>query len=110
MKKRGGIALSLAVLASAALASSAGAGSSATAASAVSCKGTFKIALMTPLTGDAGFLGQEQLSWSKYAVKRLAPVLGLKVQLLQGDTPARAGRHLRRRWRRSTSPTRGSWR
>jgi branched-chain amino acid transport system substrate-binding protein len=86
MRKRGGIALSLAVLASAALASSAGAGSSATAASAVSCKGTFKIALMTPLTGDAGFLGQEQLSWSKLAVKRLAPALGLKVQLLQGDT------------------------
>ncbi len=86
MRKRGGIALSLAVLASAALASSAGAGSSATAASTVSCKGTFKIALMTPLTGDAGFLGQEQLSWSKLAVKRLAPALGLKVQLLQGDT------------------------
>jgi branched-chain amino acid transport system substrate-binding protein len=86
MRKRGRIALSLAVLASAALASSAGAGSSATAASAVSCKGTFKLALMTPLTGDAGFLGQEQLSWAKLAVKRLAPALGLKVQLLQGDT------------------------
>lgn len=87
MRKRGGIALSLAVLASAALASSAGAGSSATAASqAVSCKGPLKIALMTPLTGDAGFLGQEQLSWAKLAVKRLAGPAGLKVQLLQGDT------------------------
>ena len=55
------------------MASTAGAGSSAVAASqAVNCKGTLKIALVTPLTGGAGFLGQEQLSWAKYAVKTLA--------------------------------------
>ena len=46
---------------------------------------------MTPLTGGAGFLGQAQLTWAKYAVKRLAPGLGLKVQLLTGDTPVEQG-------------------
>jgi branched-chain amino acid transport system substrate-binding protein len=58
---------------------------------AVSCKGTLKIAIVTPLTGGAGFLGNAQLSWAKYAVKRLAPGLGLKVQLLTGDTPVEQG-------------------
>lgn len=92
MKKRGGIVLSLAVLASAALASTAGAGSSATAATqAISCKGTLKIGIVTPLTGGAGFLGQDQLSWAKYAVKTLAPKLGLKIKLVNGDTPVEQG-------------------
>ena len=58
---------------------------------AVSCKSTLKIALVTPLTGGAGFLGNAQLSWAKYAVKRLAPGLGLKVRLLTGDTPVEQG-------------------
>src|SRR5688572_4235203 len=58
---------------------------------AVSCKSTLKIAIVTPLTGGAGFLGNAQLSWAKFAVKRLAPGLGLKVQLLTGDTPVEQG-------------------
>jgi branched-chain amino acid transport system substrate-binding protein len=89
MKGRAGLALSLAVGVAAAFAATAGAGSSTTkaqtAAQATSCKGTIKLAIITPLTGDAGFLGQEQLSWAKLAVKRLGPQMGLKVQLLQGD-------------------------
>ncbi len=89
MKGRAALALSLTVLVAAALASTAGAGSSGSqavaASQATSCKGTIKIGLITPLTGDAGFLGQEQLSWAKLAVKRLAPQMGLKVQLLAGD-------------------------
>ena len=36
-------------------------------------QGTLKIAIVTPFTGGAGFLGNEQLSWAKYAVKTLAP-------------------------------------
>jgi branched-chain amino acid transport system substrate-binding protein len=63
----------------------------ADAQQAISCKGTVKIAIVTPLTGGAGFLGNAQLSWAKYAVKRLAPGLGLKVQLLTGDTPVEQG-------------------
>ena len=58
---------------------------------AVSCKGTLKIALVTPLTGGAGFLGQEQLSWAKLAIKTLAPDVGLKVKLVPGDAPVEQG-------------------
>jgi branched-chain amino acid transport system substrate-binding protein len=79
----------------AALAATAGArpdvADDANAQQAVNCKGTVKIAIVTPLTGGAGFLGNAQLSWAKYAVKRLAPGLGLKVQLLTGDTPVEQG-------------------
>ncbi len=86
MKKRGLVYAAVALVA-AAFASTAGAGSSTTtAAQALNCKSTLRIALMTPLTGDAGFLGNEQLSWAKYAVKTLASKYGLKIQLLAGDT------------------------
>ncbi len=57
----------------------------------VSCKSTLKIALVTPLTGGAGFLGNAQLSWAKYAVKTLAPKYKLKVRLITGDTPVEQG-------------------
>ena len=65
--------------------------SSSSAAAGLSCSKTLKIAIVTPLTGGAAFLGQEQLSWAKYAVKTLAPAMGLKIQLLQGDTPVEQG-------------------
>jgi branched-chain amino acid transport system substrate-binding protein len=87
MKKRGIVAYALVASVMAVFASTAGAGSSATQKSqALNCKGTLKIAIMTPLTGDAGFIGNEQLSWAKYAVKTLQKQYGLKIQLLQGDT------------------------
>jgi len=87
MKKRGLVVYALATLVAAAFASTAGAGSSTVQQSqALNCKSTLKIAFMTPLTGDAGFLGNEQATWAKYAVKTLAPKMGLKVQLLLGDT------------------------
>ncbi len=60
-------------------------------AAAVNCKSSIKIALVTPLTGGAGFLGQEQLSWAKLAIKRVAPALGLKATLITGDTPVEQG-------------------
>jgi branched-chain amino acid transport system substrate-binding protein len=86
MKKIVVLAVTLATTAGL-LAATAGARPSAsTAAQAVSCKSTMKLAFPTPLTGDAGFLGNEQVSWARYAVKRLAPPLGLKIQLVPGDT------------------------
>ena len=92
MKRRGSIVLALAVLIAAALASTAGAGSDSAAASqAVSCKSTLKLAFVTPVTGGAAFLGNEQVSWARYAVKTLAPKLGLKVRLVVGDTPVEQG-------------------
>jgi branched-chain amino acid transport system substrate-binding protein len=64
---------------------------SAAAAQRISCKSRMKLALVTPLTGGAGFLGNEQLSWAKYAVKTLPAALGLKITLVTGDTPVEQG-------------------
>ncbi len=92
MKRQGWIPLALALTVMAALASTAGASPARVgSAQAVSCKSTLKIAIVTPLTGGAGFIGNEQLSWAKYAVKTLAPKYGLKIQLLTGDTPVEQG-------------------
>ena len=92
MKQRGGVVLALVTMVAAALASTAGAGSSVVAKTqAINCKSTVKLALITPLTGGGGFIGQEQLAWAKYGVKTLAKKYGLKVQLVQGDTPVEKG-------------------
>ena len=92
MKGRGWLVLAIAALGAASLAATAGAGSSTvTRSQAVNCKGTVKLAIVTPLTGGGGFIGQEQLTWAKFGVKNLAKKYGLKVQLLQGDTPVEKG-------------------
>ena len=92
MKGRGGLVLALATLVAAALASTAGAGSSGVERTqVVNCNGTLRIGIMTPLTGGGAFLGQEQLSWTRYAISTLARGLGLKVQLVRGDTQVEKG-------------------
>ena len=92
MKVRGGILLALVACLAAAVASTAGAGSTTAARSqAVSCKGTLKMGFAAPFTGGAAFLGNEQLSWAKYAVKTLAPKYGLKISLVTGDIPVETG-------------------
>jgi len=84
--------LALAVMLAAVLASSAGAGSTAAVQTqAVSCKNTLTIAFVAPFTGGAGFLGNEQLSWAKFAVKTLPAKYGLKIKLVTGDVPVEAG-------------------
>ena len=85
MKARAVAVLALvAAVAAAIAASTAGAGSSsATASQVVNCRGPLKIGIITPLTGGAGFLGQEQLTWTQYAISRLARGLGLRVQLVR---------------------------
>ena len=84
--------LALVTLAAAVAVSTASGGArTAVATQSVNCKGTMKIAIVTPLTGAAAFLGQEQLTWAQLAVKQLAPKMGLKIQLLQGDTPVEQG-------------------
>jgi branched-chain amino acid transport system substrate-binding protein len=85
-----GALVALAALVAAAFATTASAGSSA-AAQGVSCKGTLKLGIVTPLTGGAGFIGQEQLTWAKYAVKTLPSKYGLKIKLVNGDTPVEQG-------------------
>src|SRR3569623_2811143 len=92
MKKAIGLAaVAVAVAAAAAGTAEGGATRTTTATAGVSCKGTLKIGIVTPLTGGAGFLGQEQLTWAKYAVATLAKPLGLKIQLVNGDTPVEQG-------------------
>ena len=91
MKKAMGFAL--AVLATAVVATTAQGGQklAATSQASFNCKSTITLPFITPLTGGAGFLGQEQASWAKFAVKTLAPQYGLKVKLSLGDTPVEAG-------------------
>jgi branched-chain amino acid transport system substrate-binding protein len=90
MKK--GVALLLAIFATALVAATAQGGrTTAASSSSISCKSTLKIGFVTPLTGGAGFLGTEQMTWAQYAVKTLAPKLGLKVVIVPGDTPVEQG-------------------
>jgi branched-chain amino acid transport system substrate-binding protein len=93
MKKSIGFAL--AVLVTAAVAASAQGSpkiaTSALSSQAVSCKSTLTLPFVTPVTGGAGFLGTQQGSWAKYAVKTLAKPLGLKIKLVFGDTPVEQG-------------------
>ena len=110
MKRRGGILLASAVTLAAALASTAGAGSTTAGAQsqAISCKSTMKIALLAPFTGGAAFLGTEQLSWAKYAVKTL-PEARPQGQARHRRHAGRAGlRRGGRRWRRSSWRTEGA--
>jgi branched-chain amino acid transport system substrate-binding protein len=85
--------LALAVLATSVVAASAQGSQTASARSLANfnCSKTITLPFVTPLTGGAGFLGAEQMSWAKYAVKTLAPGLGLKVKLVGGDTPSEQG-------------------
>lgn len=91
MKKA--IGLALAVLAMTVVAASAQGSNKVAVASTASfnCKSTITLPLVTPVTGGAGFLGAEQGSWAKYAVKTLAKPLGLKVKFVLGDTPVEQG-------------------
>jgi branched-chain amino acid transport system substrate-binding protein len=91
MKKA--IGLALAVLATSVVAASAQGSTRITAVSAatISCKSSITLPLVTPVTGGAGFLGAEQGSWARYAVKTLAKPLGLKVKFVLGDTPVEQG-------------------
>jgi branched-chain amino acid transport system substrate-binding protein len=91
MKKA--IGLALAVLITSVVAAGAQGAQKVAAVSAASfnCKSTITLPLVTPVTGGAGFLGAEQGAWAKYAVKTLAPKLGLKVKFVLGDTPVEQG-------------------
>lgn len=40
----------------------------------------------TPLTGPAGFLGQEQLSWARFAVSKFNKARGTRFKIVTGDS------------------------
>src|SRR3954453_746198 len=92
MKKA--IGLALAILATSVVAASAQGSQTAAAklaAGSFNCSKTITLPLVTPVTGGAGFLGAEQGSWAKLAVRLLAPKLHLKVKFVLGDTPVEQG-------------------
>ena len=86
MQRRNGFLATIAVAAAASVLAASAAAAPTTTSAGINCSGTLKIAFITPLTGDAGFLGQEQLTWAKYAVKTLQKQYGLKISLLAGDS------------------------
>jgi branched-chain amino acid transport system substrate-binding protein len=91
-KRKGVVAVALVAIASLAVAASAIArvdGPAATAAPNAGCDSP-KIGFQGPITGDAAFIGKEQLGFAQYAIKKLG---GGKIKLLQQDTqldPAQA--------------------
>jgi len=91
-KRKGAALVALLSIVSLAVAASAVArvdAPAATAAPSAACESP-KIGFMGPITGDAAFIGKEQLGFAKYAIRRLAKG---KIGLVQGDTqldPAQA--------------------
>jgi branched-chain amino acid transport system substrate-binding protein len=85
------IAVALALLASAAVVTAAVAKPSATATPAqlATCTNV-SLGFLGPLTGPAGFLGQEQISWLKFGVQKYNKENGTKFALVEGDTQLKA--------------------
>ena len=92
-KRKGAAAFAVLIIASLAVVASALARAdvapTAVAAPNAACAGA-KIGFMGPITGDAAFIGKEQLGFAKYAIRRLAKG---QIRLVEGDTqldPAQA--------------------
>lgn len=91
-KRKGVVAVVFVAIAALAVAASAIArvdGPAATAAPSAGCDSP-KIGFQGPITGDAAFIGKEQLGFAQYAIKKLG---GGKIKLSQQDTqldPAQA--------------------
>ena len=87
--KRATLVLGLAFVAAATVAASAIArpaqGTAPATATAVSCTGA-SLGFAGPLTGPAAFLGQEQLSWSRFAVVQYNRQNRTSFKVVQGDT------------------------
>lgn len=88
--RRGLIASLVVVVAAAVAVTSAIANTSAPAASAQAACTSASIGFLGPLTGPAGFLGQEQLSWLKFGVQKYNKEQGTKFALVEGDTQLKA--------------------
>lgn len=80
------IAVAVAALASAAVVSAAVGGTTRSAAPAQAACTNVSLAVFAPLTGPAAFLGQEQLSWVRFAVAKYNRANGTQFKVVQGDT------------------------
>jgi branched-chain amino acid transport system substrate-binding protein len=87
--KRAATALGLAVFVAAAVSATAIARPAATtgpvAADAINCRAA-SLGFAGPLTGPAAFLGQEQLSWSQFALAQFNRQNRTSFKIVQGDT------------------------
>lgn len=87
--KRATLVLGVALLVAASIAASAIArpvgSTSSTAAEAINCRAA-SLGFAGPLTGPAAFLGQEQISWSRFAVKQFNSQNKTRFKIVQGDT------------------------
>jgi branched-chain amino acid transport system substrate-binding protein len=89
--RRGLVAAALAALVAAAVAASAVANTAAPQASAqVAACTNVSLGFLGPLTGPAGFLGQEQLSWLRFGVQKYNKAKGTRFKVVQGDTQLKA--------------------
>ena len=86
MKRKSTTALILAATAATALAASGAAPAAPASAKAINCNSTMKIAVLTPYTGPAAFLGQDQGSWATLAAKNVGAKLGLKIKIVAADS------------------------
>lgn len=59
--------------------------SSGSAVSPAACSNV-RLGFSGPLTGDAGFLGSEQLSWAQFAISRFNKQNKTRITIRQGDT------------------------
>ncbi len=91
--RKGLIAAALAALVAAAVVTAAVAKTAGPAAPAqlATCTNV-SLGVNFPLTGPAGFLGQEQLSWTAFAVSKYNKANGTKFKVLQGDSQLDAAR------------------
>jgi branched-chain amino acid transport system substrate-binding protein len=89
--RRGLIAAAIAVCAFAVVGSTAVAKTEgqATAAQIAACTNV-SLGFLGPLTGPAGFLGQEQLSWMRFGVQKYNRAEGTRFKVVLGDTQLKA--------------------
>lgn len=89
--KRGLIAAAIAVLAFAVVGTAAVAKTGGTAAPAqIATCTNVSLGFLGPLTGPAGFLGQEQLSWLRFGVQKYNKSKGTRFKTVNGDTQLKA--------------------
>ncbi|HYI75017.1 MAG TPA: ABC transporter substrate-binding protein, partial [Gaiellaceae bacterium] len=89
--RKGLIAAGLAVLVAAAVVTTAVAkpAAQATPAQVAACTNV-SLGFLGPLTGPAGFLGQEQISWLRFGVQKYNKANGTRFKVVPGDTQLKA--------------------
>jgi branched-chain amino acid transport system substrate-binding protein len=91
--RKAAIAVALAVLVGTVVVAAAVANSSGSAeASQLARCTSVSLGVNAPLTGPAGFLGQEQLSWAEFAVVQYNKANGTRFDVLEGDSQLDAAR------------------